>query len=404
MNTSNNTNTPENQERTLIEGILFYLSYLLRHKTMIISITLLAAVGSVVFALISLRLSPERSPLPNYYRAYAVLIVGQGHGADVETMLASLGFDIPLGRDDLNYGELGIRVLQSRPFVDEIVEEHEIVTRHEIEDKVKSSSRRVVLNNSDFNYDPRTGTLIIGYEDIDPEFAMNVVQSMVGNLQDWFRNWDGTSTQQQLSAMKQKIEEVSQEISRLENEIQAFQSKYGVMSVDQLAQAQTAMITDLQTQLIQTEVAIKNYSGFSNIEDQELIQLRAQRESLQELIRQIESGQGTGGRQMPSREELPALAISYSHMRMSHEIQMRIYQNLQEQYEVQKLATSGESVFSVLEPAEIPDEKSRPSRGELCMIITLIGFFTSIALALIIDLVRNIKNDPEKRKLLKGES
>lgn len=106
---------------------------------------------------------------------------------------------------------------------------------------------------------------------------------------------------------------------------------------------------------------------------------------------------------MPSREELPALAIEYSHLRMSHEIQMRIYQNLQEQYEVQKLATTGESVFSVLEPAEVPDEKSRPSRGELCMIVTLIGFFTSIALAILIDLIRNVKNDPEKRKILKGE-
>jgi tyrosine-protein kinase Etk/Wzc len=396
-------NSIAHRERTLLEGILYYLSYLLRHKYIIISITLLAAIGSVVFSIISLMLPPEKSPLPNYYQAYAVLIVGQGNGADAETMLASLGFDIPLGRDDLNYGELGIRVLQSRPFVDDIVEEHKIIDRHEIEEKLKSTSRRVVLNNSNFNYDARTGTLTIGYEDIDPEFAMNIVQSMVNKLQAWFKNWDGTSTQQELSAMKQKIEEVSAEITRLENEIQAFQSKYGVMSVDQLAQAQTAMITDLQTQLIQTEVAIKNYSGFSNIEDQELIQLRAQRESLQELIQQIERGQGTGGRQMPSREELPALAIEYSHLRMSHEIQMRIYQNLQEQYEVQKLATTGESVFSVLEPAEVPDEKSRPSRGELCMIVTLIGFFTSIALAILIDLIRNVKNDPEKRKILKGE-
>jgi len=270
-------NSIAHRERTLLEGILYYLSYLLRHKYMILSITLVAAIGSVVFSILSLNLPPEESPLPNYYQAYAVLIVGQGHGADAETMLASLGFDIPLGRDDLNYGELGIRVLRSRPFVDEIVKAHNIIEKYDIKEKVKTNSREVILANSNLNYDARTGTLTIGFEDIDPVFARDVVNSMVLKLQDWFRDWDGTSDIQQLNAMKQKIEEVSQELTRLEEEIQAFQSKYGVMSVDQLAQAQTAMITDLQTQLIQTEVAIKNYSGFSNIEDQELIQLRAQR-------------------------------------------------------------------------------------------------------------------------------
>ena len=391
------------RERTLLEGMLYYVSYLYRHKVLIITITILFAIGVVVFSIISLKLPADESPLPNYYRAYSVLIVGQGHGADAETMLATLGFDIPLGRDDLNYGELGIRVLRSRPFVDSIVEKHKIIEKYDIKENIKSKSRSIVVGNSDVNYEHRTGTLTIGYEDTDPEFAKDVVESMVKSLREWFKNWDGSSAQQQLTAMKQKIEEVSKEITRLEEEIKTFQSQYGVMSVDQLAEAQTSMITNLQSQLIQTEVAIKNYSGFSNIEDQEFIQLKAERDSLEELIRQIEQGEGASGRQMPSRKELPALAINFSHLRMSHEIQMRIYQNLQEQYEVQKLGTTQDSVFSVLEPAEIPDEKSRPSRSKICIIVTFIGFFFSILLALFIDLVRSIKNDPEKKKILRGD-
>jgi LPS O-antigen subunit length determinant protein (WzzB/FepE family) len=58
----------------------------------------------------------------------------------------------------------------------------------------------------------------------------------------------------------------------------------------------------------------------------------------------------------------------------------------------------------VLEPAEVPEEKSRPRRSELCMMTTLIGFLGSIALALLLDLIRAIKNDPEKKKILNGGS
>ena len=402
MSEQENVNSVEKRERTLLEGILYYLSYLFRHKKLIIVFTIISVIGSVIFSIITVRLPPEINPLPNYYQAYAVLIVSDG-GGDTQSILSSLGIALPVGGQEMDYGQLSMRVLRSRPFIDDIVRRHSI-NRYKILEKQKTESREIVINNSDVQYDSRTGTLVISFEATDPVFARDVVQSMVSSLQNWFMEWEGSSTRQQLSAMEKKIEEVNHEIRRLEDEIQKFQTIYGVFSVEQLAEAQMAMITDLESQLIETEVAIRNYSGFSTLEDQELIQLHARRDSIRELISQIERGEGTGVRDMPARDELPALAIEYSHLRMSHEIQMRILQNLREQYEVQKLASTGTSAFSILEPAEVPEEKSRPHRSQLCIAATLIGFFGSIGLAMIIDLVRSVKNDPDKRKILKGES
>ncbi len=390
------------RERTLIEGVLYYLSYLFRHKYLIITITVLTALGSVVFAIVSLMLPPEKSPLPNFYVSYAVLIAGEGGDSDMGTMLAALGIQAP--RNETNYGELGVRVLRSNPFIDTIVEENDIIKKYGITDTIRTSSRNIILGNSTFVYEPRTGSLRLSFESTDPHFARDVVNSMVNNLQKWFQQWEGSSSRQNLNAIEIKLEEVSQEIRRLEDEIARFQTEYGVFSIEQLAEAQTRIINDLENQLIRTEMAIKNYTGFSTLQDQELIQLQAQRDSLRELIQQIEQGQGSGVRRMPSRQELSTLAVEYSHLQMNHQIQMRIFQNLKEQYEVQKLTTTTESSpFSILEPAEVPEEKSRPRRSQICLIATVIGFFGSIGLALLIDLVRNVKNDPEKRKILKGE-
>ena len=54
--------------------------------------------------------------------------------------------------------------------------------------------------------------------------------------------------------------------------------------------------------------------------------------------------------------------------------------------------------------AEIPDEKAGPSRAQLSMTVTGIAFAASIALAFLINALRNVLNDPEKRKIITQES
>ena len=46
---------------------------------------------------------------------------------------------------------------------------------------------------------------------------------------------------------------------------------------------------------------------------------------------------------------------------------------------------------------------SRPSRGKLCIIATVLGFFISLGGAVFFDLVHQVKNDPSKADLLKGK-
>ena len=61
-----NQQTSKSGERTLLEGILYYLGILWRYKWLIFAVTVAAAVGSVIFSIITLRLPPDRSPLPGH--------------------------------------------------------------------------------------------------------------------------------------------------------------------------------------------------------------------------------------------------------------------------------------------------------------------------------------------------
>ena len=76
--------------------------------------------------------------------------------------------------------------------------------------------------------------------------------------------------------------------------------------------------------------------------------------------------------------------------------QRQVYAQLKVQYELLKVAMASEKpVFKVLELAEIPDRKSGPSRGLLCVIVTFAVGFLSVFLAFVLNAVDNIKNDPD---------
>jgi uncharacterized protein involved in exopolysaccharide biosynthesis len=56
---------------------------------------------------------------------------------------------------------------------------------------------------------------------------------------------------------------------------------------------------------------------------------------------------------------------------------------------------SEKPVFQVLEMAEVPDQKSGPGRGMLCIIVTFaVGFF-SVFIVFILNALSNIRNDPK---------
>ena len=57
-------------------------------------------------------------------------------------------------------------------------------------------------------------------------------------------------------------------------------------------------------------------------------------------------------------------------------------------------------IFQILERPEIPDMKSGPSRGKLCIIITFAAGFFSVFIAFALNAWKNIKNDPEAMEKL----
>jgi uncharacterized protein involved in exopolysaccharide biosynthesis len=92
-----------------------------------------------------------------------------------------------------------------------------------------------------------------------------------------------------------------------------------------------------------------------------------------------------------------------------HRIQMeltakqQVYAQLKVQYELLRVTMDSESpVFQILEMAEIPDQKSGPGRGMICVIVTAGAGFFSVFLAFVLNAIENIRKDPEEMAKLKS--
>jgi len=99
-----------------------------------------------------------------------------------------------------------------------------------------------------------------------------------------------------------------------------------------------------------------------------------------------------------------SVMLEMTRLQMELEAQKQVYTQLKTQYELLKVEMASETpVFQILELAEVPDRKSGPSRGMLCIIVTFAAGFLAIMLAFALEAIENVKKDPEAMKKLTGK-
>jgi tyrosine-protein kinase Etk/Wzc len=393
-------------ERSLMQGLLHFTKIFGRYRWLILAVNITVTALATAFVIVSIRLPPDQSFLPNQYTAQATILVNSSNQAGIaRSILDAMGIDQrSQSQSAYDNGDLILEILQSRLLLDRLVDEFGLVDRYKVRESLRGNSRKILLKKANFTYARNTGAFKVFYTDYDPQFARNLVNRMVELLGEWFSLNRGLETQKQRQLLADKIAEVKNEISNLQSRLKNLQKQYGVLNVEELGQSQAASLASLRSQLILKEVEIKNYSGFSKIKDPRLEQLKEERQNLLDLIAQSQielpgvkekaegKALGAGG----SKMSLPDVAQEFSQLMLELDIQQRIYNTLSPQYETVKLAPETDNVFQVLELADAPDIKSGPIRSR----IVIMAFVGSLALGLVLALgVNGIQGQRSRSRL-----
>ena len=232
-----------------------------------------------------------------------------------------------------SYSALASYFVGSNSLLDQVIQKFNLIERYKIEKHPIAESRKALKEVLHSSFDEDTGVFTVNFTDIDPVFARDVVNYVVGLLEERFF---------ELGIDKNKLTQ-----KNLEENIKS--------SYDQ--------ILSLQTQIHELEMSVTNVYNPSST---------------------------------------PSIMMDTSLIKMELKVQEEIYAQLKAQYEMLKVTMASEQpVFQILEYAEVPDQKSKPSRGMLCIIVTFAAFFVSVFLAFLLNALENIKKDPVAMAKLK---
>jgi len=379
-----------------------------KRKWLIVAITLIGMVGVLAYAVGSLMLPPEKSYMPNVYTSKAsMLIQTSSSSSSLAAALSSSGLagmaGLSASAGNTN-GALAEVLATSNTTLDALNSKFNFAERNLANKPPKKNAkpplvsdiREGIKKHLSAKLDAKTNLFVVSYTDTDPAFAKEVVDEVVRILSERFAVLGGNKALEQKALLEKKLADVDTAVKNLEAQVKAFQNKYGVMQVEAIATEQITILARLRSELIMKEMEIANYQKISNINDPVMVQLKNERDGILAKIKEIETGVGAGSRVMPSQKELPTIAFEYARLQRDLAVQTEVFKMLTQQYEMVKLNLSGqEPVFQILEMAEVPDKKSGPSRGMMCIVATMAAFFLSILVAFIAESIEKIKKDPE---------
>ena len=243
----------------------------------------------------------------------------------------------------------------------------------------------------------------IGYKSIDGKLAADIVNEVVSLLDDTFKGMTSNENIIQKRLLEKELASTEAKVMDLEDKLKAYNEKYGIYNIEAYAKEKAAALGNLRSQYLKKVMEIESYKAYSSIEDPGLRKLKIERDSLKANIEKLEKGYTVGGIVVPSEKELPELVSDYKKISLEYELQGKLYASLAQQYELIKLKTNSiPPKFIVYEKATPPLVKSGPSRGKLCIIVTMAVFFLSVFGAFILEFVQKIKQDPVEMAKLKG--
>lgn len=322
-------NTTNNDDEI---SLIDLFAVLLKHKKLIIFTTVGFAVFSVLFSIVSLILPPKISPLPNKYTSTAYMLIKDSSSSSAASSMLSKLSSSGLGS---LLGGMSASSNGNSSFALYLATSNpfldSIVEKYDLVNKweIKKSPKA----------ESRKALKKVLVADFDEDSSVFSIS---------FTDIDPEFAHLVTNSAVSYLEEVFKELG-------------------------------LDSNQLQKENLEANLDACYN----EIFRLEKEVKKLESSVNNVYSAKNT-----------PTIMTDVSMIKLELSAQQEVYKNLKSQYELLKIDMASETPpFQVLERGEIPDQKSKPSRGKLCIILTFAGFFISIFTAFLINAIDNIKKD-----------
>lgn len=325
-------------------SLIDLFAVLWKYKFLIISVTVIAMIAVLIFSIVSISLPPEKSYLPNKYTAQAQMLINNDSSSSggLSSMLSSSGLGSLASMAGLNVsGGASSNSALAGYLVHSNSVLDDIAQKFDIIDRYK-----IIEYEKSSSREALKGVLTSSFDDETGIFSVS------------FTDIDPVFARDVVNYVVNLLEK-----------------RFLDMGIDK------------------NRLTKENLEANIDNTYKEILKLQKEIQEIESSVSNVYN---------PSQTKSVIMDATLKKMELS--VQQEIYAQLKAQYEMLKVTMSSEQpTFQILEYAEVPDKKSAPSRGMLCIIVTFAAFFVSVFLAFLLNAIKNIKNDPQVMSKLRGK-
>jgi tyrosine-protein kinase Etk/Wzc len=357
-----------------------------KRKSLIVKITLAALILSTIFALLSRNTYTGRTKIlpPQQSQSLNAALIAQ------LTPLAGLAGSsgIPLK----NPNEIYLSMLQSETVLNSVIRRYKLMEL--FHDDYISDARVDLLKRARFGLG-KEGIISVEYDDVDPKRAADVANAFVEELQRLTQTLAFSEAGRRRLFFEQQVAIVKDQLSEAEVAMRKTQESTGLIQAEGQARAMIEAVGTLQGQITTKEVQLSSVRSYATEQNPDRIRIEHELDTLHAQMEKLQRKGEKDGIELPV-QKVPAAGLEYLRRLRDVKYYESMYELLSKQYEIARIdETKNAAVIQQMDPALLPDKKTKPFRRLIIMSATLIAFVASLILAILLEHLERWQQDPQ---------
>jgi tyrosine-protein kinase Etk/Wzc len=284
-----------------------------------------------------------------------------------------------------------VSLLKSRALADRMVDRFGLMTRYDAElrqDARKSLEDRTRIASG------KDGLISIEVDDIDPEVAAQMASAYVDELARLMTSLAVTEAQQRRLFFERQLKDAKDSMTQAEIALRAGGIEADVFKSS--PQAAVTAVAQLQAQIAAQEVRLGAMRGYLTEAAPEFKQGLTELQALRAQLDKLESSQRErGGATAQAGQNVDEIDDYISRFRDFKYFET-LFELFAKQYEIARIDESREgAVIQVVDPAIVPEWKSKPKRALIAVIATLATGFMLLLYIFVAKAMRTAAQNPE---------
>lgn len=360
-------------------NLLDILSFLAKWRRVWIPAMLLCAIGVGIYAFTA---TPR-------FRSSAVVRGVENKSGGLGSLLASKlaglgsigGFTASLGEIR---GDYYLMILRERSMCEKVFEKFDIRNRLELPDDPIEDVIDAWKNRVYFKFEAATNTVRIQVDDKDPNFAREVVEFYIQELDRRNRELESTKARKEREFAGNLLAEAKAHLFMLEDSMAAFQRESGIFNLEEQAKATVQAVAAVQAERFMAVAEYEMKSKLFTNENPELNLAKLKLASLDSSLKNLTGPKGDASERDFLLRLDSATEDGKTYLRLYREIEIHsiLLALLTQQHEQAKMEEARNTpTMAVVEPASIGYKRVFPKRGMLVGIGAGFGLMIGLIIA-----------------------